>query len=25
MIPVVTAWLVAIKGDGERFPGVLGI
>jgi len=25
MIPVVTAWLVAIKDDGERFPGVLGI
>ena len=24
MIPVVTAWLVAIK-DGERYPGVLGI
>jgi SAM-dependent methyltransferase len=25
-IPVVTAWLIAIKSDdGERFPGVLGI
>ena len=24
MIPVVTAWLVAIK-EGERYPGVLGI
>ena len=24
-IPVVTAWLIAIKDEGERFPGELGI